>query len=336
MIDGKLGVAIHGAGDVAHAHALSWMKNPHVRIVSISSRNPDTARRLAARVGLDCAIPERFEDVLADDRVDIVNVSGPNHVHAEQGIAAAEAGKHVLVEKPMVLSMDENRRLRDAVAKAGVKSIVSFVLRWNPLFDILKAQLAAGTIGELFYAEVDYWHGLGPERHQYPWFRRKDTAGSTMLLGGCHALDAIRWFVGDEVAEVSAMSNNKKDLYEYDANVVATMKFRNGTIGKIVGPVRRRDALRFQHRPGRHRGHDAREPHMVAQVLSRPDELGDGADDPARQRRRPPPPVRRPDQPLCPVHSSRTASRTATSPTLITRTSCASRSTARWSPAARW
>jgi predicted dehydrogenase len=232
MIDGKLGVAIHGAGDVAHAHALSWMKNPHVRIVSISSRNPDTARRLAARVGLDCVIPERFEDVLADDRVDIVNVSGPNHVHAEQGIAAAEAGKHVLVEKPMVLSMDENRRLRDAVAKAGVKSIVSFVLRWNPLFDILKAQLAAGTIGELFYAEVDYWHGLGPERHQYPWFRRKDTAGSTMLLGGCHALDAIRWFVGDEVAEVSAMSNNKKGLYEYDANVVATMKFRNGTIGK--------------------------------------------------------------------------------------------------------
>jgi predicted dehydrogenase len=208
------------------------MKNPQARIVSISSRNPDTARRLAARVGLDCAIPERFEDVLADARVDVVNVSGPNHVHAEQGIAAAEAGKHVLVEKPMVLSMDENRRLRDAVAKAGVKSIVSFVLRWNPLFDLLKAQLAAGTIGELFYAEVDYWHGLGPERHQYEWFRRKDTAGSTMLLGGCHALDALRWFVGDEVAEVSAMSNNKKGLYEYDANVVATMKFRGGVIGK--------------------------------------------------------------------------------------------------------
>ena len=274
MIDGKLGVAIHGAGDVAHAHALSWMKNPHVRIVSISSRNPDTARRLAARVGLDCAVPERFEDVLADDRVDIVNVSGPNHVHAEQGIAAAEAGKHILVEKPMVLSMDENRRAARRRGRAGVKSIVSFVLRWNPLFDNLKALLAAGAIGELFYVEVDYWHGIGPGGIGCEWFRRKDTGGSAMLLAGCHAVDAIRWFVGDEVVEVSAMSNNKKGLYEYDANVVAMMKFRSGTIGKIVGPVRRRDALRLQHRPGRHRGHDARQPHLVAKLLSRPDRAG--------------------------------------------------------------
>ena len=73
-----------------------------------------------------------YEDVLRDPRVDIVNISGPSHVHAEQAIAAAESGRHVLVEKPMVLTMDENRAVRDAVAKSGVKSIVGFVLRWNP------------------------------------------------------------------------------------------------------------------------------------------------------------------------------------------------------------
>jgi len=232
MEDGKLGVAIHGVGDVAYSHAASWMKNPHVRIVSVSSRRSQSAQKLVERLGLDCAVRDSYEEVLADRRVDIVNLSGPNHVHAEQGIAAAEAGKHVLVEKPMVLSMEENRALRDAVAKAGVKSIVSFVLRWNPLFEILKSLLNCGAIGELFYAEVDYWHGLGTWYRGWEWAHTKATGGSTYLLGGCHAADALRWLVGDEVAEVSAMSNNKKGLYEYDANVVAVLKFRSGIIGK--------------------------------------------------------------------------------------------------------
>ena len=69
----------------------------------------------------------------------------------------------------MVLNMQQNRQLRDAVQRAGVRSIVSFVLRWNPMFDVLKSLLANHSIGELFYAEVDYWHGLGPWYRGWPW-----------------------------------------------------------------------------------------------------------------------------------------------------------------------
>ncbi len=228
----KLGVAIHGVGDVAYAHAASWLANPHVEIVSVSSRNPHSAQHLAEKFSLSCSLPERFEQVLANPAVDIVNISGPNQVHAEQAIAAAQSGRHVLVEKPMVLNMQQNRQLRDAVQQAGVRSIVSFVLRWNPMFDVLRSLLAKGAIGELFYAEVDYWHGLGPWYRGWPWASRTATGGSANLLGGCHAVDALRWFVQEEVAEVSAFSNNKKGLYEYDANVVAIVKFRNGVIGK--------------------------------------------------------------------------------------------------------
>ena len=232
MTDGKLGVAIHGAGQVAHAHAASWLRNPHVRIVSISSRRRQSAQRLVATLGIDCTVRDSYDEVLCDERVDIVNISGPNHVHAAQAIAAAEAGKHLLVEKPMCLSMEENRALREAVARAGVRSVVSFVLRWNPLFENLKSLLAAGTIGELFYAEVDYWHGIGTWHAGWEWLHRKQTSGSTMLLAGCHAVDALRWFVGDEVAEVTAYANNTKRLYEYDANVVAVLRFCGGVIGK--------------------------------------------------------------------------------------------------------
>lgn len=228
----KLGVAIHGAGEVAYAHAASWKKNPHVHIVSVSSRSRDSAQRLAETMELDCTIHDDYDAVLNDARVNIVNLSGPNFVHAEQAIAAAEAGRHVLVEKPMVLSMDENRSLRDAVERTGVKSIVSFVLRWNPMFESLQSILASGAIGDPFYAEVDYWHGLNPSYRGWQWACKKATGGSAMLMGGCHAVDALRWFVGDEVAEVTAMANNYNGHYEYDANVVAIVRFRNGVIGK--------------------------------------------------------------------------------------------------------
>lgn len=232
MIDGKLGVAIHGAGKVAYAHAASWRKNPHVRIVSVGSRKKETAQRLIDQLGLDCEASDDYEKVLQDDRVDIVNLSGPNHVHTPQGIAAAAVGKHILIEKPMCISMEENRALRDAVAKAGVKSVVSFVLRWNPLFDNIKSLLAQKAIGELFYIEVDYWHGLGEWWTGWDWGHKYESGRSTMLTGGCHAVDAIRWFAGEEIVEVSAFGNNQKGKFEYDANVVAVLKFAGGAIGK--------------------------------------------------------------------------------------------------------
>ena len=232
MTEKKLGVAIHGVGDVAYAHAASWIRNPQVEIVSVSSRRRQSAQRLVDKFGLECPVRDTYDQVLADDRVDIVNLSGPTQVHTEQAIAAAEAGKHVLVEKAMALTMDENRAIRDAIAAAGVKSIVSFVLRWNPLLETLRSLLAQNAIGQMLYVEVDYWHGLGPWYTGWEWAHTVKTGGGANLLAGCHAVDALRWLSGREAVEVAAMSNNKKGQYEYDANVVAIMKLDDGTIAK--------------------------------------------------------------------------------------------------------
>lgn len=231
MEQGRLGVAIHGAGWVGRAHAASWRRNPHCRIVSVGSRRRESAEQMVHELDLGCPVHDRFEDILQDPRVDVVNISGPNHVHAEQGIAAAEAGKHILVEKPMCISMAENRALRDAVARNGVKSVVSFVLRWNPLVQNLKSLCARGAIGELFYVEVNYWHGIGPWYSGWEWAHSLASGRSTMLLVGCHAIDAIRYLSGDQIVEVSAVSNNKLGLYEFDANVAAVLKFAGGAIG---------------------------------------------------------------------------------------------------------
>jgi predicted dehydrogenase len=232
MRQGELGVAIHGVGDVARAHAASWLKLPQVRIVSVTSRNRESAQQLADQFQLDCHVGDDYQAVLDNSEVDIVNISGPNHVHAEQGIAAARAGKHLMMEKPMCLSDQDNRALRDAVAAAGVKSVVSFVLRWNPLFDNLKSLLTRNAIGRLFYIEVDYWHGISGWYRGMSWAQKKATGGSTMLFGGCHAVDAVRYFAGEEVTEVTAYANNVRKNFEYEANVVAILKFTSGGIGK--------------------------------------------------------------------------------------------------------
>ncbi len=228
-----LGVAIHGAGSVARAHAASWQRCPHARIVSISSHTFESARQLADELGLRSSVHNEWTDVLEDPSVDIVDLTGPNFVHAQQAIDAAAAGKHLLIEKPIAMTIEENRALRDAVANSDVRSLASFVLRWNPLFDNIKSLLAHEALGQLVYAEVDYWHNIGPSYTGWEWARRRETGGSTMLLAGCHAVDALRWFVRDEVSEVSAFSNNTLLRYEYDANVVAVVKFRNGVIGKV-------------------------------------------------------------------------------------------------------
>ena len=233
MQNGKLGVAVHGAGWVAHAHARSWLKIPHVRIVSLSDLHRERAEQMSAELGVDCRVRDDYQQVLGDKDVDVVDICSPSHLHAEHGIAAAQAGKHLLVEKPIGLTIEEIGALRDAVAKAGVKSLAGFVLRWNPAVQTMKRLLDAGALGRLFYLEVDYWHAIRPTHHAWDLHSKRKTAGSAMLLAGCHAVDAVRWLTGDEVVEVTALGNNPHGYFEYEPNVVAVMKFRSGLVGKV-------------------------------------------------------------------------------------------------------
>jgi UDP-N-acetyl-2-amino-2-deoxyglucuronate dehydrogenase len=140
------------------------------------------------------------------------------------------------VEKPVALNLSTLHQLHAAVAKAGVRSLASFVLRWNPLFENIKAMLAEDLIGAIGYAEVDYLHGIEPSYTGYEWIRRKQFGGNNLLTGGCHAVDATRWFVGQEVTEIfayAASGQHNRLGYEYETNSLTLMKFADGTIGKV-------------------------------------------------------------------------------------------------------
>ena len=230
-------VGLLGAGWVAGEHAKAYIANPHTRVTAIASRSGTSARHLAEQYGLDAETTDRWQDVVESDRVDVVSVCTPPNLHAEQTVAAATTGKHILLEKAAALTIGDLRRMDRAVQEAGVKTVVSFVLRWNPLFDCIRALLKQDAIGSIFYSEVDYWHGIGPWYGQYKWNIKKDIGGSSLLSAGCHAVDALRWFVGTKVTEVFAYSTRIWQDYEYDPTLAGVLRFEDGTVGKVSSSI---------------------------------------------------------------------------------------------------
>ena len=230
----KLGVAVHGAGWVSGEHIKAYANNPHTEVRVISSRSECKARARMEETGVRCDYVSDLAQAVNRDDVDIVSLCTPPHVRPEEVLTCARAQKHILLEKPIALDLAGLKTIRNAVRRTKVKTLVSFVLHWNPYFRTVKALIADGTLGRIFEAEADYFHELGPWWSGYEWGRRKKTGGSTMLLGGCHAVDAIRWFVASEVVEVFAYQTcgHRKD-FEYAPSQVAVLRFKNGCIGKV-------------------------------------------------------------------------------------------------------
>ncbi len=234
----RLGAGIISTGWVSGEYVKAFEKNPHTEVVAICSRDKARARAKADEHGLkNCTAYDSVEEMLKNPSLDLVAVCTPHHLHVEQGILCAQAGKHIVMEKPAALDYPSYQKLLKTVEKTKVKSIVSFVLRWNPLFETLKALLADNALGELFYSEVDYFHAVGPWYGQYAWNIKQEIAGSALLTAGCHAVDGLRWFTQKEAVEVMAYANTSKKnplKYEYEPNSVTLVKFSDGTMGKVA------------------------------------------------------------------------------------------------------
>lgn len=153
----KFGVLIHGAGWVSTQHIAAFQRNPDTEILAVSSRSLESARRRVAASGLkDVACYDNLDGALAHPGVDIVAICTPQHMHCANVLAAARAGKHLVIEKPVGINPAELRQMREAVRQADVRTVVSFVLRWNPLFRTLKRMMADDAVGRPYYVEADY------------------------------------------------------------------------------------------------------------------------------------------------------------------------------------
>ena len=235
MSERELGIAIQGAGWVSTEHIRAYQRHPRARIVAIGSRTREGAQRKAHEMGLDVPVFDRFEELLAQPGVEAVSLCTPPERHSMETVLAAGAGKHILIEKPVATNLDDLRRMRDAVRKAGVKTVVSFVLRWNPAVLNIKALKAGGALGTTFNVQTDYWHNV-----EVAGLRKKGGGGiGAMLGGGCHAIDTARYLMESDIVEVSALSWTARSEPGTETgaadDTVALVRFANGGMGKVSG-----------------------------------------------------------------------------------------------------
>ena len=237
----KYNLGIIGYGWAATAHIAAIDATDNAQVSAVYSRRALDPTQLAARHGHPIRIYDDLDRMLADREIQVVSVCGLPGEHAEKSIRAAQAGKHLIIEKPVCLKPKDLRRVQNAISKAKVQACVCFECRFSSQFLATKAVLDQGLLGALHYGEVDYYHGIGPWYGQFRWNTKEEQGGSALLSAGCHALDALLLCMGSEVVEVmSAGTRSQADAfaaYEYPSTSVTILKFKNGSIGKCVASI---------------------------------------------------------------------------------------------------
>jgi predicted dehydrogenase len=203
-----------------------------VRVTAICDVAEDLLAAVSEEHGIQNATTE-FDELVDRDDVDIVGIYTPGPLHAQQILAALEAGKHVMVTKSMVYTMEEAERVVEAVDRTGLVLLVTQSMRGR--FDFMEAKRAcdAGEIGELFMAEAHYVHDLRPVYERSPW--RVQMPQDLVLGGACHPIDMLRWFMGDidEVHCYGLRSGVAPD-YPQEDDFVINVLFKSGKIGRVA------------------------------------------------------------------------------------------------------
>ncbi len=234
-------VGVVGLGWVAGAHIETFKKIPGVEVAGVSTRRHWTGESLQQKFGVPMRAYASYEEMLADPSIDVIDICTPHPLHAAQAIAAAQAGKHLIIEKPVATSWRDVSAVRDAVHAAKVKTCVCFELRYSRQAIAIRAAIDKDLLGELHYGEVDYFHAIGPWYGQYEWNIKKEFGSSALLTAGCHAMDLLLYYMPGGVAEVTsyqARSSSKYfKAYEYATTSVSLLKYADGRVGKVAAVI---------------------------------------------------------------------------------------------------
>jgi predicted dehydrogenase len=237
----KYNVGVIGYSWAAGAHIEAINRTSYAKVTALcSSRNLDSGVISARHYGTIKCYTD-LDKMLADPDIHAVSICSYPAEHAMQAIKAAKAGKHLIIEKPLALNWDDCLAVKSAVDAAGVKTCVCFECRFSSQLMTIKAVIDKGLLGSIHYGEIDYYHGIGPWYGQYRWNVSKASAGSSLLSAGCHALDALVFFMGHDVETVSSYAtfSANKDFarYEYPTTSVSIIKFKDGRLGKTASVI---------------------------------------------------------------------------------------------------
>jgi predicted dehydrogenase len=209
---------------ISRVYVEALRRIPEARLVGVVSRRAESARRFATELGLEVA-SDRLDDLLA--AVDVVCVNSPNARHAEHAIAAARAGRHVVVEKPLATNLEEARAMIAACADARVGLAYAEELAFVPKLVRAREILASGALGDPLYVTQREAHA-GPYS---PWFFSRDEAGGGVAMDLlCHSIECVRWLLGKPaVRSVTArIANLRPERGPLDDHAVLQLEFESG------------------------------------------------------------------------------------------------------------
>jgi predicted dehydrogenase len=235
----EIGVGMLGYAFMGKAHSNAYRKIAYMtwpppllpRLVSIGGRNEDAVSEAARRYGFERYVTD-WRELVADDGVELFDNSGPNNLHAEPTIAAAEAGKHVLCEKPLGRTADESYETWQRVEAAGVKHMCAFNYRFVPAVRLARELIEAGELGELYHFRGRYLQEWGDIDDQV-WRFERAAAGSGALGDlGAHVIDLARYLVG-EIESVSGTARTFREGRDVDDAFESVVEFEGGAVGTI-------------------------------------------------------------------------------------------------------
>jgi UDP-N-acetyl-2-amino-2-deoxyglucuronate dehydrogenase len=225
------GFGIIGAGIIAAVHADAIALLPDARLVAVTDVAAGAARDFAAARG--CEAEPGLDDLLARRDVDVVCVCVPSGLHAEVGVRAAKAGKHLVVEKPVDVTLEAADRLIAAARQAGVALTVMSQHRFDPGVAELKRLVDDGALGRLVLGEASTkWYRTQAYYDSAPWRGTGAMDGGALLNQGIHYVDLLRWCMGP-ATEVSAVCTTQAHDIEVEDTALAIVKFASGAVGTI-------------------------------------------------------------------------------------------------------
>ena len=203
-----------------------------IEVTALCDTNEELLQSAASDYGISSATTD-FEELIALPDIDIVGIYTPGPLHERQILAALDAGKHVMVTKSMVYSLQEAERVVEAVDRSGLVLLVTQTMRGRHDFMDAKRACDAGMIGEPFMAEAHYVHDLRPVYERTTW--RVEMPQDLILGGACHPIDLLRWFMGD-IAEVHCygLRSGVSADYPQEDTFVINVKFASGMIGRVA------------------------------------------------------------------------------------------------------
>lgn len=224
-------IALVGCGRISKNHFEAIDKIDGLELVAVSDADPERAKR----AGLEWKVPyfSSYEKMLAESNADVVTIATPSGLHPEQGIAAAKAGKHVVMEKPMAISLTGADALVQACDKAGVQLFVVKQNRLNPPVQLLKRAVDRDRFGRIYMASCAV-HWARPQEYydQAPWRGTWEFDGGAFMNQASHYVDLIQWIMGP-VESVMAKTATLARRIETEDSGIAILKFRSGALGAI-------------------------------------------------------------------------------------------------------